>query len=156
MRHCALRRGRCSLDGQPYLVTFTTHDRAQFFADPRLAHAACISIVDARLWKRATLLAWVLMPDHWHGLLVPQGESLSRSVQRLKANSARCVNLAAGRSGAVWTPAFHDRALRRDEDIAEAARYIVANPIRAGLIRRVGDYPYWNAIWLDDPTVGAT
>lgn len=28
------------------------------------------------------------------------------------------------------------------------ARYIIANPIRAKLVRRVGDYPYWNAAWL--------
>ncbi|MFV3290267.1 transposase, partial [Pseudomonas sp. NY11955] len=28
------------------------------------------------------------------------------------------------------------------------ARYIVANPIRAGLVSRVGDYPHWDAVWL--------
>jgi hypothetical protein len=28
------------------------------------------------------------------------------------------------------------------------ARYIVANPLRAGLVSRVGHYPFWNAVWL--------
>ena len=42
----------------------------------------------------------------------------------------------------------HDRALRRDEDLLAVARYIVANPLRAGLVRRVGDYPLWDAVWL--------
>jgi hypothetical protein len=38
--------------------------------------------------------------------------------------------------------------VRSDEDVQAIARYIVANPIRAGLVKRVGDYPFWNAIWL--------
>jgi hypothetical protein len=32
--------------------------------------------------------------------------------------------------------------------VLNAARYIVANPLRAGLTRRLGDYPLWDAIWL--------
>jgi putative transposase len=28
------------------------------------------------------------------------------------------------------------------------ARYIVANPLRAGLVERLGDYPHWDAVWL--------
>ncbi|MBB5859537.1 hypothetical protein GGR69_001194 [Xanthomonas arboricola] len=28
------------------------------------------------------------------------------------------------------------------------ARYLIANPLRAGLVARVGDYPFWDAIWL--------
>jgi hypothetical protein len=38
--------------------------------------------------------------------------------------------------------------MRKDQDLQVAARYIVANPLRAGLVKRVGDYPLWDAIWL--------
>jgi REP element-mobilizing transposase RayT len=111
MKHCALRKGRHSLDGQQYLVTFTTWGRWPLFKEPEAAMAACAAIADARLWRRAGLLAWVLMPDHWHGLIELDGESLSRTVQRLKTNAARRVNLHLGRSSqAVWAPAFHDHA----------------------------------------------
>ena len=48
----------------------------------------------------------------------------------------------------MWARSFHDHALRRDENLLTVARYIVANPIRAGLVRRVGEYPFWNAVWL--------
>jgi hypothetical protein len=48
----------------------------------------------------------------------------------------------------VWKPGFHDRALRHEDSMVDAARYIVANPLRAGLVERVGDYPFWDAIWL--------
>ncbi|MGH8412134.1 MAG: REP-associated tyrosine transposase, partial [Pseudomonas sp.] len=38
--------------------------------------------------------------------------------------------------------------IRRDEDLPAVARYIVANPLRAGLVEKIGDYPLWDAVWL--------
>ena len=93
--------------------------------------------------------AWVLMPDHAHWLLqLGEVEGLEALVSRLKGVSARQVNAALSRHGAVWQKGFHDRALRSDEDMQVVARYIVANPLRSGLAKRIGDYPYWNAVWL--------
>jgi hypothetical protein len=70
-------------------------------------------------------------------------------MQSLKRNSARQVNQRLGRSGAaVWQPGFFDRALRAEDDLVAVARYIVANPLRAGLCRRLGDYPLWDSVWL--------
>ncbi|MCP1606267.1 REP element-mobilizing transposase RayT [Pseudomonas citronellolis] len=89
------------------------------------------------------------MPDHAHWLLeLGKGERLETSVGRLKAVSARQLNDWRMAHGAVWAAAFHDHALRREEDLLPTARYIIANPVRAGLTRRVGDYPFWNAVWL--------
>jgi hypothetical protein len=48
----------------------------------------------------------------------------------------------------VWQKGFYDRALRSDEDVAAVARYIVANPLRAGLVDSVREYPFWDAIWV--------
>jgi REP element-mobilizing transposase RayT len=101
---------------------------------------------EARPWRGSQLLCWVLMPDHLH-LLVSLGEAepLSKLMQRMKALTARQARTAHGE---VWSPGFHDRALRREEDVATVARYVVMNPVRAGLVSRIGDYPYWNAIWI--------
>ena len=70
-------------------------------------------------------------------------------MQNAKGRVARAVNLARGRGGTVWMPGFHDHALRHERDILPSARYIVANPLRAGLVDRLGRYPYWDAVWLD-------
>ncbi len=95
------------------------------------------------------MLAWVLMPDHAHWLLrLGERDSLAIVVSRLKSASARCVNRVLGTQGTLWSAAFHDRAIRRDEDMQDAARYIIANPVRARLAARIGDYPFWNSIWL--------
>jgi hypothetical protein len=47
----------------------------------------------------------------------------------------------------VWERGFHDRALRHEDDLVDMARYLVLNPVRARVVRRIGDYPYWDAIW---------
>jgi REP element-mobilizing transposase RayT len=66
----------------------------------------------------------------------------------VKSVLAQAVNRERGGSDPVWTPAFHDRALRKEDDLKAFARYVVANPVRAGLVTRAGDYPFWDAIWL--------
>lgn len=89
------------------------------------------------------------MPDHWHGLLQLQGDgSLPAAMQRMKGNVARRVGPQLTGGGPLWAAGFHDRALRREEDVLAVARYIIANPLRAKLVQRIGDYPFWNASWL--------
>ncbi|AMO77890.1 transposase [Pseudomonas sp. R3.Fl] len=147
--HSALRKGRFSQPHTTYLVTTTTYDRTPIFRCFPAACAAARCFGDPRLLDDGHMLAWVLMPDHAHWLLqIGSGASLNSLVNRLKSCSARHVNQCLGRSGTLWARAYHDRALRRDEDLRAAARYVVANPLRAGLVAKVGDYPFWNAVWL--------
>ena len=145
----ALRRGRASLPGQVYLITVTTRHRQPVFLDHVHARIASRLIHARENWGDAQLLAWVLMPDHWHGLLELDHEPLDRVVARLKAAVSRALHASGALAGPLWDRSFHDRALRREENVRCVARYIVSNPLRAGLARTVLDYPYWNTVWLD-------
>ncbi|MGN6512076.1 MAG: REP-associated tyrosine transposase [Lysobacteraceae bacterium] len=147
--HAALRRGRRSLPGHAYLVTSTTAGRRRLFAHAEVALAAAATLALPANWERSRSLAWVLMPDHWHALFVlGEGDTLARRVGWLKAESARALSRRFPALGPVWGPGYHDRAVRRDEDLRAAARYVVMNPVRAGLVERIGDYPFWDAAWL--------
>jgi putative transposase len=144
-----LRRGRWSAPAQVYFLTATVADREPRFACYDTACVAARLCHDAATWRDSLLLAWVLMPDHWHGLLqVGDNDSLSAAMRRFKGVSALSCNARRQRKGALWQKGFHDHALRCDEDLVSAARYLIANPVRAGLVTRVGDYPFWNAVWL--------
>jgi putative transposase len=91
------------------------------------------------------------MPDHAHWLVeLEPASSLSGLISTLKRESTKAANaITSNPTGTVlWMPGFHDRAIRSDDDLAGVARYIVANPIRAGLVARVGDYAWWNAVWI--------
>ena len=147
--HAALRRGRVSVPGQIYNITVATLGRAPFFSTFPVAAAAARCFADRAVLQDADMLAWVLMPDHAHWL-VQLGETadLPALVSRLKSASARHANRRLGRVGTLWAPAYHDRALRREEDVVAVARYIVANPVRAGLVRSVREYSFWDAKWL--------
>ncbi|KJK01580.1 transposase [Pseudomonas sp. 21] len=140
-----LRNGRCSIQGQIYFVTTITHQRQPFFQQWTGASAVAWELHQL---ASTDVLAWVLMPDHLHCLVQLNSNSLSGFMQQLKSLTGISLNKALKRTGKVWQSGFHDHALRRDEDLRAAARYLVANPLRAGLVRSLRDYPFWNAVWL--------
>ena len=148
-RQKVLRRGRTSIRGQVYNITTATLGRASFFLDFEAGCAAARCFESGRLLGDARMLAWVLMPDHAHWLVqLGEHDKLEEVINRLKSASAREANRKLARRAALWQRAFYDHALRSEENVVAVARYIIANPIRAGLASRVGDYPFWNTVWL--------
>ena len=139
-----LRRGRFSQAGQIYLLTLVSLDRSPVFAEFGAARSVVQALHEPSVVSAAETLAFVVMPDHVHWLTqLKDGASLAGVVRCFKAR----VSILLG--ARVWQRGFHDHALRTDEDVAGVARYIVANPVRAGLVRRVGNYAHWDAVWLD-------
>ena len=137
-----LRSGRHSAHGQIYMITAVTQGRSRIFEDFYIARKLVRILREEELRGSQQTLAYVVMPDHLHWLTQLQRGSISKLVGRVKSLSAR----SAGRS--IWQDGFHDHALRREEDVLGIARYIVANPLRAGLVRHIGEYPHWDATWL--------
>ena len=143
-----LRIGRWPEPGRPYLLTTNTAGRLALLRDFWVGR---LVVHELRRTTEAGLvetLAWVVMPDHLHWLAVLRDASLAQTMLRVKSASAVKINRHLGRTGPVWQKGYHDRALRRDEHIRDVARYIVANPLRAGLVRRLNDFPLWDAIWI--------
>lgn len=145
----ALRRGRFSATNYVYHVTACTHARLPILTSFCAARAVIDELRREHATGRAETMAFVVMPDHFHWLLRLSGtHSLSNTVKVVKSFSARHINRRLGRSGPIWQRGFYDHAVRTEEDLAAIARYIVANPLRAGLVDSLGDYPHWDAIWL--------
>ncbi|WNF55818.1 REP-associated tyrosine transposase [Pseudomonas sp. SG20052] len=143
-----LRTGRYSEPGQIYLLTAVVLNRQPLFHDFKIGRLVVDALKTAEQEGFATSLAWVVMPDHFHWLIELQNIQLPSLMARTKSRIAVTLNRSAGRQGPVWQHGYHDRAIRKEEDLQAVARYIVANPLRAGLVERVGDYPLWDAIWL--------
>jgi REP-associated tyrosine transposase len=145
-----LRIGRYSETHRAYFVTTTLDERKQrYFADFQCARLVVKEMRVLHETGDVNSIAWVIMPDHIHWLFqLSENISLSEVMKYFKARSAHRVNRYLGRQGRLWQKAFHDHAIRKDEDIKAVARYIVANPLRAGLVEHIGDYPLWDAIWL--------
>jgi len=142
-----LRRGRFSQPGQIYHITSTTFNREPFFTDLYLGRHFIKAMMNEN--SSVETLAYVLMPDHFHWLLqCGENGDICKSVSRVKSVSAHIINKHLGRSGKLWQDSFHDHAVRKEEDIVHVARYIVANPLRAGLVKSLAEYSLWDAVWI--------
>lgn len=143
-----LRKGRYSQVGQVYVVTSVTDQRIRIFEDLYLGRLLVNELKSCDTHEFCETWAWVVMPDHFHWLFELKKETLEKLMQRVKSKSARIINKHRGKSDQVWQRGYHDRAIRQDEDVDSIARYIVTNPLRAGLVKNVRNYSLWDARWL--------
>ena len=143
------RIGRFSERNRIYHVTTATRDRRPFFSALPCGRKVVQALLCEEDRGNTSTLAYVVMPDHLHWLMrLNTDRSLSESVCVVKSNSARNINAVLGRRVKVWQRGFYDRAIRKEDDLLAIARYIVANPLRAGLASSLRKYPLWDAIWL--------
>ena len=149
-----LRTGRHSEVGRGYLLTTVVDGRDTVFAHFGHARQAIAALRDCDDAGLSATLAFVLMPDHLHWLVQLRSGTLGGLMRRFKSRSAAAINRARATPGsAIWQAGFHDRAIRDGQDIRAMARYVIANPVRAGLVQRVGDYPHWDAVWVGEQAV---
>lgn len=148
MPYTDLRKGRVSQTGLVYHITTVTQNRTPYFevlGNGRKVVQQLMALQDQCI---AETLYYVLMPDHLHWLMVLHGGTLPEAVRLLKGRSARAIGKK------IWQANYHDHAVRKEEDLQKMAQYIVANPLRANLVSRIGDYSLWDAVWLDDTLSG--
>ncbi|MCG6154834.1 transposase [Rubinisphaera sp. ICM_H10] len=85
----------------------------------------------------------VIMPDHVHAILRPlDGYSLSRILKGVKGTSARLINQHRGIQGTLWQDESWDRIVRDEAEFREKMLYLAHNPVKAGLVGCIDDYPY--------------
>ena len=94
-----LRRGRHSEPGHYYLVTTVTHNRIPIFISLACARAAVQAIHARDEEGQCQTLAWVLMPDHLHWLIVLQDADLSTLVGRMKQADSSKINRLLDQQG---------------------------------------------------------
>lgn len=127
----------------PCSVTVCALERREIFVRPDVNGAVvdCLRHEAKRLEFR--LLAYCLMPDHLHLLVIPPGtgKHVGAFVGAFKSRSTRLL-WAKGLQGRVWQSSFYDHVLRKDENIESVANYIAANPVRKGIVSSPEAYPF--------------
>ena len=146
--YSALRKGRRSIPNQIYLLTWATLHRKQRLATLPAARTVICSLkhADANEWTRT--LAFVVMPDHVHWCIELGATcSLTIMMNSIKSYTGNRLRNLLGVQEPIWQTGFHDRAARSYENIEAICRYVVANPLRAGIVQSLGEYPHWDSIW---------
>ena len=91
------------------------------------------------------LHAWVIMPNHVHMLVTPC-TNVSSFLRRLKGYSARQANRVLKRTGqAFWQDESYDHLVRSEQQFRSTERYILSNPVSAGLVHTIEAYPWSSA-----------
>ena len=130
-------RGRRS-----YFLTLCFYRRCRYGANPRLA-----SWLIARLRRHAAecgffVHAYCVMPDHVHILATAAAEesNLIKLVESFKQDTG--VSFEHRTRRRLWQFKYYDRILRASDSVERVAWYIWLNPVRQGVCRVPGEYPF--------------
>lgn len=122
-------------------VTICTFDRQPHFLNTDIRERTLLHFRQQATHGGFALSAWCLMPDHLH-LLLGGLHRNARLVPFLSLCKQRAADEARRRQDIrLWQPGFHDRVPRSDERLRDVARYIVDNPVRAGLCAAPAEWP---------------
>jgi putative transposase len=119
-----------------YHLILNTRGGLQSFGDGRLV-ATCLECLASSASRYGfEVVAYCFMPDHVHVLVAGSHDaSLGRFVQHFKQATGHC-------HPGLWQRSYYDHILRQEEDLEDVARYIWANPVRAGMVEHMLAYPY--------------
>ena len=129
-------------DGLICHVVNRGNNRQTVFASEGDFKAFLQAIADLRERIRFDLYGYCLMTNHIHLLIRPRQGAISRIVQSLLVSHTQRFHRFHGSSGHVWQGRFKSPVIQDDDHLLAVLRYIEANPLRARMVERAGDYPW--------------
>jgi putative transposase len=136
------RQLRLEFPGAIYHVTSRGNARNPIFLDDedRVSFQDCLGEVVVRFgWL---CHAYCLMDNHYHLLIETPEGNLSQGMRQLNGVYTQRFNRRHGRVGHVFQGRFKAIVLDRDSYLLELCRYVVLNPIRAGMVEKIEHYPW--------------
>jgi putative transposase len=123
--------------------------KMELFQSPHDYRAFESLLVECKQFVPMRILAYCLMPNHWHLVLWPEEDGqVTAFMQRLTVTHASRWNLQRQRSGAghVYQGRFKSFPVETDEHYYALVRYVERNAARAGLVSRAEAWP-WSSLW---------
>ncbi len=132
---------------QTYFVTKCVEARRPILAVPSTAEIVIESLAHVRRQGQIKLLAFVVMPDHYHAVFsLRLGQDLSNLMRRIGSYTANRIRRALDLGHSVWQgDGFYDRACRNEDEVLDVVEYVHDNPIRKGLIVLPEEWPFSSA-----------
>ncbi len=127
----------------PYHVTSRSNNK-EFFPIPisKVWEIMIKELKDASKEHSLAVHAFVLMGNHFHLLCHTPKGNLDEIMRDLLRNTTKQIHLRAGQQNHLWGGKYKWSIIESQTHYFQVYRYIYQNPLRAGLCRRVEDYPY--------------
>jgi putative transposase len=146
------RTARGSVGGYTYHVLNRGNARAAVFHKPGDYHAFVEIMAEASVRIPMRILAFCLMPNHFHLALWPRDDGdLSRWMHWLLTTHVRRYLRHYHSSGHIWQGRFKAFPIEGDEHLLTVLKYIERNPLRARLVDRAEAWPWSSLQWLSKP-----
>ena len=132
-------------------VSFTCclRDRKRGFVNAEIVNPLVQMLSEAANKYHCIVPVYCFMPDHLHAVLrgtSPQANAKT-AIDAFKSNSG--LWLCQNAPFCEWQLNYHDHVLRKSEDFRNHVRYVARNPIRAGLVHEMTEYPFLGSIGCD-------
>jgi putative transposase len=137
------RRPRHLLGDGTFHITARGVAASEIFLDDHDYRAFLVVFRDAVNRFGWRTRAFCLMPNHFHLVLSTPRIELSAGMHRLNCLYAMRFNKRYERPGHLFQNRFDARLVEGDRHIRNVSRYVANNPVRAGLVRRREDWPWW-------------
>lgn len=137
------RMPRIVIPGQPLHVIQRGNNRADIFFE-RCDYLHYLNdLREAAERHGCAIHAYVLMTNHVHLLLTPDGEQgPARMMQAVGRRYVRYVNTRHGRTGTLWEGRYKSVVVDSENYLLACSRYIELNPVRAGMVTHPGEYAW--------------
>lgn len=136
-------------DGVYHIYNRGSH-RASIFREPDNYLFVLRKIKHYRQELHLTLLAYCLMPNHFHFLIRQDGDQPAGMLSQRVFNSySKAYNKRYQHSGTLFEGAYRVKSVVQTAHLLHLCRYIHANPVKDGLVTEPGDWPYSNYLeWI--------
>jgi REP element-mobilizing transposase RayT len=127
-------------------------DSPRWLARPEIADIV-FDALQYRAGKIYDLTTFCIMPNHVHLVCtpLPRGDGtyhvLHRILQSLKRYTATRANRILRRRGAFWQGENYDHVVRDEKELERIVRYVIGNPIKAGLVTEWNRWPWTYCKW---------
>jgi len=129
-----------------YHVTSVTRGRNEVFGNAKNAGILVAALQHIRTQGKAYVLAYCVMPDHFHALIAPKEDTdISQIMQSIKGYVARRINAEVEMRGPIWQQGFFERAIRDESQLEAVVAYIHENPVKDGVVGVATDYAFSSA-----------
>jgi putative transposase len=143
------RRPRFATGGFVYHALNRAVGRATLFAKPGDYAAFEKVLRQAHDWLPMRLLAYFLLPNHWHLVLWPHGDGdLSEYLRWVTVTHTQRwhAHYHTAGTGPLYQGRFKSFPIQEDEHLQRVCRYVERNPLRAGLVPRAEGWR-WSSLW---------
>jgi putative transposase len=128
-------------DCYTYFVTNVTIQRLPILRENE--NMLLESIEKHKAATSSDLMAWAILPDHFHLLVHPSQTNISLLLRKIKLSfSTRYRKQRDLQFGRVWQYRFWDHIIRDQDDMNRHIDYIHRNPVKHGIVKSPFDYPY--------------